>query len=477
MIEETLLNKEINNDKISSILTDIYTKKVDYADLYFQHSVAESWVLDEGIIQEGSYHITQGVGIRTIAGDSMGFAYSDDLNLSAIESTAKFAHESISAISQQKNQHQPIVLTKTIAKSLYTKSNPLQSLTDTEKIAILKQIDSQARKNPLVKRVNAVLSGAYTEVLITASDGTYALDYRPMVRLNVNIVVQENQRVEQASSGGGGRYTYDYFEQNNLADYYTQEALRQALVSLKSQSSPAGSMPVILAPGWPGVLLHEAIGHGLEGDFNRKKTSIYSDKLSQNIASKLCTIVDNGTLKNRRGSLQVDDEGTPTQETVLVENGRLKQYMLDKHNAKLMNAKSTGNGRRESYAHLPMPRMTNTYMRNGHSQLEAMISSIDYGIYAVNFDGGQVDVTSGKFVFSANEAYLIKHGKIAHPIKGATLIGQGDEVLKNITMVGDDLALDSGVGVCGKEGQSVPVGVGQPSLKINQLTVGGVELS
>lgn len=476
MLEEILQNKKITQDTIQDFLTKTQIKSVDYSDCYFQHSLAESWVLDEGIIQDGSYHITHGLGVRSISQESVGFAYCDDLNAKIIADTIGFVNDSIKTMATKQSQLPSIALSQVVAKQHYTANNPLQSLTDVQKIDMLKQADTKARKNPLVSRVNASLSGAYTEVLIAASDGTYALDYRPMVRFNVSVVVEKDGRVEQAGSGGGGRYTYEYFLENDLIATYVEQALRQAMVALESKASPGGVMPVILAPGWPGVLLHEAIGHGLEGDFNRKKTSVYSEKLNTKIASEFCTIVDNGTMSNRRGSLTIDDEGTPTQENVLVKEGILQQYMTDKHNAKLMGTKSTGNGRRESYAHLPLPRMTNTYMLNGQHKLEEMIASVEQGIYCVNFDGGQVDVTSGKFVFSANEAYLVKNGKIQHPVKGVTLIGQGDEVLKDISMLGDDLALDSGVGVCGKEGQSIPVGVGQPSMKIDQLTVGGSEL-
>jgi TldD protein len=327
-----------------------------------------------------------------------------------------------------------------------------------------------------VKQVSASLSGAYTEVLIVSTDGVYQKDYRPMVRISVSVIVEHEGRIESASSGGGGRYDYRYFVDHNFAEVYAQEAIRQALVALEAQDAPAGKLPVILGPGWPGVLLHEAIGHGLEGDFNRKGTSVFTGKIGEQVASEKCNIVDNGTLANRRGSLTVDDEGTQTQNTTLIENGILKGYMFDKMNAKLMGVEPTGNGRRESYAHIPMPRMTNTYMLNGEDTLEDMIASVDDGLYAVNFDGGQVDITSGKFVFSANEAYLIKNGKITTPVKGATLIGSGDEALKKISMVANDLKLDSGVGVCGKDGQSVPVGVGQPSLKIDELTVGGTQV-
>ena len=357
--------------------------------------------------------------------------------------------------------------------SKYAAISPLDSLSSKQKVDLLRQIDSMARKEPKVVQVNASLSGAYTEVLIASTDGVYQVDCRPMVRVNVSVIVEHNGRIEQGSTGGGGRYDYSYFAKNSLAETYTKEAIRLALVALDSKDAPAGKMPVILGSGWPGVLLHEAIGHGLEGDFNRKGSSVFSGRIGEKVASDKCTIVDNGAIENRRGSLTIDDEGTPTQETTLIENGILKGYMMDKMNGRLMNKPSTGNGRRESYAHIPMPRMTNTYMLNGEDKFEDMIASVDNGIYAKNFDGGQVDITSGKFVFSANEAYLVKNGKITTPIKGATLIGAGDEVLHQISMVGDDLKLDPGIGVCGKDGQSVPVGVGQPSLKVDTLTVGG----
>jgi len=327
-----------------------------------------------------------------------------------------------------------------------------------------------------VTQVSASLAGAYTEVMIASSDGVYQMDCRPMIRLSVSVIVEHEGRIEQGSSGGGGRYDYGYFVDNTFAEIYTKEAIRLAHVALNAKEAPAGMMPVILGSGWPGVLLHEAIGHGLEGDFNRKGSSVFSNRIGEKVANEKCTIVDNGTIENRRGSLTIDDEGTPTQETVLIEKGILKRYMLDKLNGRLMGMPSTGNARRESYAHIPMPRMTNTYMLNGKDQFNDMISSVEDGVYAKNFDGGQVDITSGKFVFSANEAYLIKDGKITTPIKGATLIGSGDEVLHQISMVGDDLNLDPGIGTCGKEGQSVPVGVGQPSLKVDMITVGGTQL-
>lgn len=472
MIEQLLNESHLNQAKIQESLSDLFVKGADYADLYFQHSLAESWFLEEGIVKSGTYNISHGVGARAVKGEKTGFAYSDDLNIDAIQKAIDFAKGISKHQASQKIQTFQAI--PHVAK--YDDLNPLDSLTPEEKVDLLKNIDNIARKEPKVKQVSASLSGAYTEILVASTDGTYQKDCRPMVRVSVSVIVEHNGRIESASSGGGGRYGYQYFIENNLVKAYTQEAIRQALVALEAQDAPAGKLPVILGSGWPGVLLHEAIGHGLEGDFNRKGTSVFSGKIGEQVASEKCTIVDNGTLVNCRGSLTIDDEGTQTQNTTLIENGILKGYMFDKMNAKLMGMESTGNGRRESYAHIPMPRMTNTYMLNGEDTLDAMIASVDNGIYAVNFDGGQVDITSGKFVFSANEAYLVKNGKITTPVKGATLIGAGDEALKKISMVANDLKLDGGVGVCGKDGQSVPVGVGQPSLKIDELTVGGTQV-
>ena len=473
MIQQLLDDHSINQEGIFDLLDSLSETGADYADLYFQHSEAESWVLDEGIVKDGSYHISHGVGARSVVGDKTGFSYSDDLNLKAIQGAINFAK----GISNTKRLQQPKILQQASLRAKYPALSPLGSLTPEEKVDVLRQIDVIARKEKTVKQVSASLSGAYSEILIASTDGVYQMDCRPMVRISVSVVVEKNGRVEQASSGGGGRYDYRYFVDNGFIETYTQEAIRMALVALESEDAPAGKMPVILGSGWPGVLLHEAIGHGLEGDFNRKKTSVFSGKIDQQVANEKCTIVDNGTIANRRGSLTIDDEGTPTQETVLIKDGVLKGYMFDKLNARLMGVSSTGNARRESYAHIPMPRMTNTYMLSGEDSFEDMIASVDDGIYAKNFDGGQVDITNGKFVFSANEAYLIKNGKITKPIKGATLIGAGDEVLHQISMVGNDLRLDPGIGVCGKEGQSVPVGVGQPSLKLDSLTVGGTQLN
>ena len=472
MINELLNDHKINEVEVFNLLSSMADNGSDYSDLYFQHSIAESWVLDEGIVKDGSYNITHGVGARCVLGDQTGFSYSDDLNLKAIKGAVDFAK----GISNDKSNKAPEILKSARYPSKYAAISPLDSLSSKQKVDLLRQIDSMARKEPKVVQVNASLSGAYTEVLIASTDGVYQVDCRPMVRVNVSVIVEHNGRIEQGSTGGGGRYDYSYFAKNSLAETYTKEAIRLALVALESKDAPAGKMPVILGSGWPGVLLHEAIGHGLEGDFNRKGSSVFSGRIGEKVASDKCTIVDNGAIENRRGSLTIDDEGTPTQETTLIENGILKGYMMDKMNGRLMNKPSTGNGRRESYAHIPMPRMTNTYMLNGEDKFEDMIASVDDGIYAKNFDGGQVDITSGKFVFSANEAYLVKNGKITTPIKGATLIGAGDEVLHQISMVGDDLKLDPGIGVCGKDGQSVPVGVGQPSLKVDTLTVGGTQL-
>ena len=472
MINQLLNDHKINETEVFKLLSSMSENGSDYSDLFFQHSIAESWVLDEGIVKDGSYNITHGVGARCVSGDQTGFSYSDDLNLKAIKAAVDFAK----GISNNKSITPPKILKSTNYSAKYAPISPLDSLKSKQKVDLLRQIDSLARKEPKVVQVNASLSGAYTEVLIASTDGVYQVDCRPMVRVNVSVVVEHNGRIEQASTGGGGRYDYSYFAKNSLAETYTKEAIRLALVALESKDAPAGKMPVILGSGWPGVLLHEAIGHGLEGDFNRKGSSVFSGRIGEKVASEKCTIVDNGTIENRRGSLTIDDEGTPTQETTLIKNGLLKGYMMDKMNGRLMNKPSTGNGRRESYAHIPMPRMTNTYMLNGEDKFEDMISSVEDGIYAKNFDGGQVDITSGKFVFSANEAYLVKNGKITTPIKGATLIGSGDEVLHQISMVGDDLKLDPGIGVCGKDGQSVPVGVGQPSLKVDTLTVGGTQL-
>jgi TldD protein len=445
-------------------------KGVDYADLYFQQSRQENWVLEDGIIKDGGYHIEQGVGVRACSGEKTGFAYSDDLILPALNSAAKAAR----AISRQGETRSVQAWKRTQAVHFYGSDDPLASLSVEQKLALLQTADQVAREaDPRVIQVSASLVGELDTVLVAASDGTLASDIRPLIRMSVSVIVESNGRRERGNAGGGRRLDYSYFQDNDMASDYAKEAVRQALVNLEAVDAPAGSMTVVLASGWPGVLLHEAVGHGLEGDFNRKGSSAFSGRMGEMVASPLCTVVDDGTLQDRRGSLTVDDEGVPTENTTLIEKGKLTGYMQDKQNARLMGTKSTGNGRRESYAHLPMPRMTNTYMLPGPHKSEEVISSVEKGIYAVNFGGGQGDITSGKFVFSSSEAYLIEKGKVTQPVKGATLIGNGPEVMGRITMVADDLELDTGVGNCGKEGQSVPVGVGQPTLKIEGLTVGG----
>ena len=461
---------DLDENKIQQVLGNIMGHAIDYADLYFQSSRHESWVLEDGIVKEGSHNIEQGVGVRAISGEKTGFAYSDELVLPALTSAAEAAR----AIAQHGQTGQLAAWQKNIQQPLYIAEDPLVVLSADEKINLLRQADAEARKqDPRVSQVIVSLAGVHEVVLVTASDGTYSADVRPLVRMNVSVIAEHNGRREQGSAGGGGRMSYQYFVDHQLHLQFAREAVRQALVNLEARDAPAGMMPVVLGPGWPGVLLHEAVGHGLEGDFNRKGSSVFSGRIGQQVASIHCTVIDNGSIEHRRGSLTVDDEGTPTQENVLIENGILKGYMQDKHNASLMKVKPTGNGRRESYAHLPMPRMTNTYLANGEHDPGEIIASVKKGLYAVNFGGGQVDITSGKFVFSASEAYMIENGKITYPVKGATLIGNGPEAMQYVSMVGNDMRLDTGVGVCGKEGQSVPVGVGQPTLRIDQMTVGG----
>jgi len=468
--QQLLLPAGLTEQDLENALASTMTGGVDYADLYFQQSRQESWLLEDGIIKDGGYHLEQGVGVRACSGEKTGFAYSDDLVLPALQQAASAAQ----AISRQGREQEVAVWKRQTTPVLYSSQDPILAMSVDEKLSLLREADAAARKaDPRVKQVNVSLAGELDSVLIAASDGTYSSDIRPLIRMNVSVIVENNGRRERGSAGGGRRMDYRYFRDNNLAQRYAQEAVRIALVNLEAVAAPAGTMPVVLGSGWPGVLLHEAVGHGLEGDFNRRGTSTFSGKMGEQVASPLCTIVDDGTLEFRRGSLNIDDEGEATQYTTLIEKGRLVGYMQDKHNARLMGTKSTGNGRRESYAHLPMPRMTNTYMLPGDHKAEEIIASVDRGIYAVNFGGGQVDITSGKFVFSTSEAYLIENGKITTPVKGATLIGNGPEVMQRISMVADDLELGSGVGNCGKEGQSVPVGVGQPTLKVDALTVGG----
>ena len=460
----------LGENDLDRMLGELTGSAVDAADLYFQSSRLESWMLEDGIIKEGSHNIEQGAGIRVISGDKTGFAYSDELLMPTLIEAARAAR----AIVRSGAERRVRIAGLPSERQLYAPINPLPSLSESDKVELLQRVDAEARKqDPRVKQVIVSLVGAQDIVLVAAIDGTLSADVRPLVRLNVHVIAEQNERREQGSSGGGARDVFDFFLREERALGYAREAVRQALVNLEAVDAPAGAMPVVLGPGWPGVLLHEAVGHGLEGDFNRKGTSAFSGRLGEQVAASCCTVVDDGTLPGRRGSLNVDDEGTPSQYTVLIENGVLKGYMQDKHNARLMKAASTGNGRRESYAHLPMPRMTNTYMLAGDSAPEEIIASVEKGLYAVNFGGGQVDITSGQYVFSASEAYLIEKGKVTRPVKGATLIGNGPESMTRVSMVGNDLKLDAGVGVCGKEGQSVPVGVGQPTLKVDELTVGG----
>jgi len=460
----------LDESDLSTTLGSMMKGGVDYADLYFQVSRNESWTLEDGIIREGSFNLDQGVGVRATSGEKTGFAYSDELVMPALQQAAGAAR----AIARQGQDKSVQAWSRTEVAPLYPSDDPTTSIGDSQKTALLSEIDAATRD--LDKRVEQVivsLASSQDLILVAASDGTMAADIRPLIRLNVSVILEQDGRREQGYAGGGARTSLNYFLDGDLPMDFAREAVRQAIVQLEAQAAPAGTMPIVLGPGWPGILLHEAVGHGLEGDFNRKGTSAFSGKVGQKVASKLCTIVDDGTLSDRRGSLSVDDEGTPGQYSVLVEDGVLKGYMQDKLNARLTGVESTGNGRRESFAHAPMPRMTNTYMLAGPHDPEEIIASVDKGIYAPNFGGGQVDITSGKFVFSASEAYLIEKGKVTTPIKGAMLIGDGPEALSKISMVGNDLELDSGVGTCGKEGQSVPVGVGQPTLKIDEITVGG----
>jgi len=482
-VEQALLtDSQIDDAILSKTLNSMMGRQVDFADLYFQSSQHESWMLEDGIVKEGSYNMERGVGVRAISGEKTGFAYSDDISPLALQKAADAAR----GIADSGQGAQVQAFTRQSPIKIYQAIEPLGSLTQEQKIDLLHQVEAHARSiDSRVAQVIVSLSGVYEKVLVAASDGTYGTDIRPLVRLNCSVLVEDNGKRERASSGGGARTDYSYFfelvKENDAAQgkarflTYAEEAVRQALVNLVAIDAPAGTFPVVLGAGWPGVLLHEAVGHGLEGDFNRKGSSTFSGKVGSKVCSELCTIVDDGTIANRRGSLSMDDEGTPGQYNVLIEKGILKGYMQDKHNAHLMGVKPTGNGRRESYAHLPMPRMTNTYMLAGESSPEEIIKSVKKGIYAPNFAGGQVDITSGKFVFTSSEAYLIENGEITSPLKGATLIGSGPEAMQKVSMVGNDLKLDAGVGVCGKDGQSVPVGVGQPTLKVDEMTIGGTQ--
>ncbi|KIQ96903.1 metalloprotease TldD [Lysobacter sp. A03] len=445
---------------------------IDFGDLYFQHARRESWSVEDGIVKDGAHSIEQGVGVRAISGEKTGFAYSDEINAQALIAASTSAR----AIARDGGSMTTRPLVRANAQALYAPVDPVDSLGNEDKVEALRRIDKLLRAaDPRVKQVIVSLGGGVDTILVARSDGILAADVRPLVRFNVQVIVEQNGRRESGYTGGGGRYGYAELFADGKPEAWAREALRQALVNLEAVDAPAGVMPVVLGNGWPGVLLHEAVGHGLEGDFNRKGTSTYAGRMGQRVAAPGVTIVDDGTLPGRRGSLNIDDEGEQTQCTTLIEDGVLVGYMQDSLNARLMGMAPTGNGRREPFAHLPMPRMTNTYMLAGKHDPEEMIRSVKRGLYAVNFGGGQVDITSGKYVFSATEAYMIEDGKITAPVKGATLIGNGPETMQKVRMVGHDLALDEGVGVCGKDGQSVPVGVGQPSLLIDGITVGGTQ--
>ncbi len=455
--------------QLAGVFGSMLAHKLDYADLYFQYTRAEGWSLEEGIVKSGSFNIDQGVGVRAVSGEKTAFAYSDEISLAALRDAAAATR----AIARQGGSAKPGAIRRGSGRELYQSLDPLASLPDEVKVRLLEKLEQLCRaRDSRVSQVMASLASEYDVVLIARADGLLAADVRPLVRLSVQVIAEQNGRRESGSAGGGGRGSYAYFTDELLADY-AERAVSQALVNLESRPAPAGSMTVVLGPGWPGILLHEAIGHGLEGDFNRKGSSAFAGRVGERVAAPGVTVVDDGTLSGRRGSLNIDDEGNATQCTTLIEDGILRGYIQDSLNARLMGVPVTGNGRRESFAHVVMPRMTNTYMLNGNKDPREIIASVKKGLYAVNFGGGQVDITSGKFVFSASEAYMIENGKVTYPVKGATLIGNGPDVLTRVKMIGNDLALDTGVGTCGKEGQSVPVGVGQPTLRIDGLTVGG----
>jgi TldD protein len=460
----------LTENDLSRTFGHILTHQVDFADLYFQYSRSEAWSLDEGIVKSGSFNIDQGVGVRAISGEKTAFAYSDDISFRALTDAAS-AVRAIGAAGQ--NGTLPALKHGAIGHNLYVPNDPIASLPAEAKVKLLERLEGFARAlDSRVLQVMASIAGEYEVILVAGSDGRMAADIRPLVRCSISVIVEENGKREQGSSGGGGRFDFGFFD-DEILQRYAKEAVHQAVTNLNAEAAPAGQMTVVLGSGWPGILLHEAVGHGLEGDFNRKGSSTFSGRIGQRVASKGVTVIDDGTIADRRGSLNIDDEGNPTQRNVLIEDGILKGYMQDSLNARLMGVAPTGNGRRESFAHLPLPRMTNTMMLAGEHDPQEIIKSVKKGIYAANFGGGQVDITSGKFVFSMSEAYLIEDGKVTRPIKGATLIGNGPEAMNRVSMIGNDLKLDPGVGTCGKDGQSVPVGVGQPTLRIDGLTVGG----
>lgn len=460
----------LDDKHLDQVFGAMFNHDLDYADLYFQYSRSEAWSLDEGIVKSGSFNIDQGVGVRAISGEKTAFAYSDDISLNALLEAAGVTR----AIGRQGGNGSVPLRREVTGRDLYRPCDPLASLNETAKVALLEKLERTARAlDPRVTQVMASLASEYEVIYVARHDGRRAADVRPLVRLSIQVIIEDNGRREQGSAGGGGRFDYAWFREEVIHDY-AKKAVDQAVLNLDARPAPAGEMTVVLGNGWPGILLHEAIGHGLEGDFNRKGSSAFAGRIGEKVGASGVTVVDDGTLPNQRGSINIDDEGEPGQRTVLIENGVLKGYLQDSLNAHLMGMAPTGNGRRESFAHLPMPRMTNTLMLAGDKTPEEIIASIDRGLYAVNFGGGQVDITSGKFVFSAAEAWWVENGKLLYPVKGATLIGNGPDVLTRVTMIGNDMKLDPGVGTCGKEGQSVPVGVGQPTLRIDGgLTVGG----
>ena len=461
----------LDETHLAKALAEIATHSIDDADLYFQYTRSEGWSLEEGIVKTGSFSIDTGVGVRAISGEKTAFAYSDDISEASLLDAAR----TVRSIGAAGVQGRVRVGKKKIAggRSLYDGIDPISTLDSTAKVQLLERAEKRARaKDPRIVQVMAGLASEYDVVMVARADGTLSADVRPLVRLSVTVIAEQNGRREMGTGGGGGRFGLAYFD-DGVIDEYVNDAVTAALTNLESRPAPAGEMTVVLGPGWPGILLHEAIGHGLEGDFNRKGSSAFSGRVGKRVAAKGVTVLDDGTIADRRGSLNVDDEGNPTQRTVLIEDGILRGYMQDSLNARLMGVAATGNGRRESYAHIPMPRMTNTYMLGGDHSPGEILASIKKGLYATNFGGGQVDITSGKFVFSASEAYWVENGKVLYPVKGATIVGNGPDALTRVSMIGNDMSLDTGVGTCGKEGQSVPVGVGQPTLRIDGLTVGG----
>jgi len=461
----------LDETHLGAALAEIFRHRVDYADLYFQFTRSEGWSLEEGIVKSGSFSIDQGVGVRAVSGEKTAFAYSDVIGAEALLNAAR-ATRTIASRGAGRTKVAS-AFAPAHGHALYGLDDPILRLEAAQKVALLERVERMARaKDPRVRQVMAGLAAEYDVVLVARSDGRIAADVRPLVRLSLTVIAEQNGRREQGRAGGGGRFDFAHFDDARI-ERYVEEAVQAALTNLEARPAPAGAMTVVLGPGWPGVLLHEAVGHGLEGDFNRKGSSVFSGRIGERVASRGVTVVDDGTLSERRGSLNIDDEGNPTQRNVLIEDGVLKGYLQDSLNARLMKTAVTGNGRRESFAHLPMPRMTNTYMLAGDHDPEEILASVDRGLYAVNFGGGQVDITNGKFVFSASEAWWIENGRRQYPVKGATIIGNGPDALTRVTMIGNDMRLDPGIGVCGKDGQSVPVGVGQPTLRIERMTVGG----